>query len=200
MGVTAAAVHDYGDRALLLEFGTTAEVLAWTEALRAAELPGVVDLVPAAQTVLMILADSGCQAPVRQRIGRVTPDADSIADAGSPPDEADVVLHVTYDGADLDEVARLTGLSVDEVVAAHTGRPWRVGFCGFAPGFGYLLDGDERLQVPRRANPGPRCPSVRSRSRVRSAASTPGNRPVAGSSSGEPTRRCGTSIVTNPRC
>ena len=158
MGVTAAAVHDYGDRALLLEFGTTAEVLAWTEALRAAELPGVVDLVPAAQTVLMILADSGCQAPVRQRIGRVTPDADSIADAGSPPDEADVVLHVTYDGADLDEVARLTGLSVDEVVAAHTGRPWRVGFCGFAPGFGYLLDGDERLQVPRRAEPRTKVP------------------------------------------
>ncbi|WP_111509131.1 5-oxoprolinase subunit B family protein [Mycobacterium kyogaense] len=158
MGVTAAAVHDYGDRALLLEFGTTAEVLAWTEALRAAELPGVVDLVPAAQTVLIILAGASHQAPTRQRIGRVAPTADTVAESSAPPDGQAVVLDVVYDGADLDEVARLTGLSVDEVVAAHTGRPWRVGFCGFAPGFGYLLDGDERLEVPRRAEPRTKVP------------------------------------------
>lgn len=158
MGVTAAAVHDYGDRALLLELGTTAEVLAWTEALRAAELPDVVDLVPAAQTVLIILADAHDQAPTRQRLARVSPAADSIADASAAPDDADVVLDVIYDGEDLDEVARLTGLSVDEVVAAHTGRPWRVGFSGFAPGFGYLLGGDERLEVPRRAEPRTKVP------------------------------------------
>ncbi|TDL12074.1 allophanate hydrolase subunit 1 [Mycolicibacterium obuense] len=159
MGVTAAAVHDYGDRALLLEFGTTAEVLAWTEALRAAELPGVVDLVPAAQTVLIILADASHQAPTRQRIGRVAPTANTVAESSAPPDrKADVLIDVVYDGEDLDEVARLTGLSVDEVVAAHTGRPWRVGFCGFAPGFGYLLDGDERLEVPRRAEPRTKVP------------------------------------------
>src|SRR5690242_838706 len=102
MGVTAAAVHDYGDRALLLEFGTTAEVLAWTETLRAAELPGVVDLVPAAQTVLIILAGASHQAPTRQRIGRVAPTADTVAESSAPPDgQADVVLDVVYDGADL---------------------------------------------------------------------------------------------------
>ncbi|MEH3141006.1 MAG: allophanate hydrolase subunit 1 [Mycobacterium kyogaense] len=159
MGATADAIHDYGDRGLLLEFGDTAEVLAWTEALRAAELPGIVDLVPAAQTVLIILADSRRQASTRQRLDRVAPAADSIAESSSPPDgDADVVIDVVYDGADLDEVARLTGLSVDEVVAAHTGRLWRVGFSGFAPGFGYLLGGDGRLEVPRRAEPRTKVP------------------------------------------
>ena len=44
-------------------------------------------------------------------------------------------------------------LTPAEVVAAHTGRPWRVGFGGFAPGFAYLVDGDPRLAVPRRREP-----------------------------------------------
>ena len=44
----ASRVLDYGDRALLLEFDGTAEVLAWTDTLRAADLLGVVDIVPAA--------------------------------------------------------------------------------------------------------------------------------------------------------
>ena len=39
------------------------------------------------------------------------------------------------------------------VVAAHTAAPMRVGFGGFAPGFAYLVDGDPRLRVPRRAEP-----------------------------------------------
>jgi KipI family sensor histidine kinase inhibitor len=50
-------------------------------------------------------------------------------------------------------VARLTGLSVQEVIAAHTGAEWRVAFCGFAPGFAYLSWGDPRLAVPRRSQP-----------------------------------------------
>jgi KipI family sensor histidine kinase inhibitor len=64
-----------------------------------------------------------------------------------------VEIPVVYDGPDLDEVARLTGLAEDEVVAAHTGTPWRIAFGGFAPGFAYLVDGDPRLHVPRRAEP-----------------------------------------------
>jgi KipI family sensor histidine kinase inhibitor len=60
------------------------------------------------------------------------------------------VIEVRYDGEDLADVSRLTRLTVAEVVAAHTGTPWRVAFCGFAPGFSYLVGGDPRLQVPRR--------------------------------------------------
>ena len=39
------------------------------------------------------------------------------------------------------------------MVAAHTGQVWTVAFCGFAPGFGYLLGENDRLRVPRRSNP-----------------------------------------------
>ena len=48
-------VFDYGDHALMLQCGSTGEVLAWVDALRAAALPGVVDVVPAARTVLVKL-------------------------------------------------------------------------------------------------------------------------------------------------
>lgn len=68
-------------------------------------------------------------------------------------------MPVTYDGADLDEVARLTGLTPDEVCTAHTSREWTVSFLGFAPGFAYLAGGDDQLAVPRRAEPRIRVPA-----------------------------------------
>ena len=45
------------------------------------------------------------------------------------------------------------------MVAAHTGTPWRVAFCGFAPGFSYLVGGDPRLRVPRRDESRVRAPA-----------------------------------------
>ncbi len=41
----------------------------------------------------------------------------------------------------------------DEVITAHTGQQWTVAYCGFAPGFGYLVGEDDRLRVSRRADP-----------------------------------------------
>ena len=54
----ADAVLDYGDQALLLQFDSTTDVLAWAAALREAALPGVLDIVPAARTVLLKLVGS----------------------------------------------------------------------------------------------------------------------------------------------
>jgi KipI family sensor histidine kinase inhibitor len=143
-------VLDYGDQALMLQCGSTAEVLAWAEALRAAALPGVVDIVPAARTVVVKLDGPRGQGVIRQRLRkmRVTPDQDAPANHS-----ADVVLDVVYDGPDLAEVADHTGLSAAQIINAHTTTLWRVGFSGFAPGFAYLVDGDPRLRVPRRSDP-----------------------------------------------
>jgi KipI family sensor histidine kinase inhibitor len=143
-------VYDYGDRALMLQCGSTAEVLAWVDALRAAALPGVLDIVPAARTVLVKLDDPRLQGVTRQRLRRMR----VTAPADAPPGRgADVVIDVVYDGPDLAEVAELTGLTAAQVIDAHTASLWRVGFSGFAPGFAYLVDGDARLRVPRRAEP-----------------------------------------------
>jgi KipI family sensor histidine kinase inhibitor len=153
---TDLRVLDYGDHALLLECESTAEVLAWTAALRDADLLGVTDIVPASRTV-MIKVDGARYLPVtRQRIDklRVVPEDDIVA-----PGTADIVIDVVYDGADLDEVGRITGLGAPGVVAAHTGSPWRVAFGGSVPGFAYLVGGDSHLEVPPREEPRTRVPA-----------------------------------------
>lgn len=72
-------IFDYGDQALMLECDSTAHVLAWTQTLRAAALPGVVDIVGASRTVLVKLAGPRFQGVTRQRIRRLPVDPDLLA-------------------------------------------------------------------------------------------------------------------------
>ena len=154
-----------GGAALLVEVADTDAALALRAHLgplaeRATGVWEAVDhLVAGARTVLVVLRDPGR----RSDVGRECLDeANRLTVAVAPPaDAAEVVIEVLvrYDGPDLDEVAHLTGLTRDEVVRAHTGTTWRVGFGGFAPGFAYLVDGDPRLHVPRRGEPRTRVPA-----------------------------------------
>jgi KipI family sensor histidine kinase inhibitor len=143
-------VLDYGDQALMVQCGSTAEVLAWTAALSGAAWPGVIDIVPAARTVLVKLDGPHRQSAIRQRLRKLRVDVNESVPADR---SADVVIDVVYDGPDLVEVAEHTGLTTAQVIDAHTATLWRVGFSGFAPGFAYLVDGDPRLRVPRRSDP-----------------------------------------------
>lgn len=150
------SLRHYGDRALLLECAGSDEVLAVAAAVREAALPAVIDIVPAARTVLVTLDDTAMLAATRSCLA----DMEFTAAVRSPADDhTDVVIDVVYDGEDLATVATHVGLRTDEVIAAHTGTPWRVGFGGFAPGFAYLIDGDPRLNVPRRTEPRTRVPA-----------------------------------------
>lgn len=137
-----------GETALLVECepDQVATVLA---ALDSA-LPGV-ELVPAARTVLVRVLRPARLAEVRATVAGLL--AEPLPPSPVPRAGQTVTIPVRYDGEDLAEVAALTGLSVRDVVAAHTGRAWRVAFGGFAPGFAYLDGGDPRLVVPRRASP-----------------------------------------------
>jgi KipI family sensor histidine kinase inhibitor len=78
-----------------------------------------------------------------------------VADAPPPSLEPrEWEIPTRYDGPDLDEVARMSGLTTHEVIALHLSAPYRVFFLGFMPGFAYcgVLDGRivaPRLRVPR---------------------------------------------------
>jgi KipI family sensor histidine kinase inhibitor len=72
-----------------------------------------------------------------------------------------VTLPVYYDvevGIDLEELADRAGLSVNEVIDLHSATQYRVYAIGFAPGFAYLGQVDERIAAPRLATPRPRVP------------------------------------------
>lgn len=138
-----------GDRALLVELdGGGATEAFHAELLRrraAGALPPVREIVPAARTVLLdgvaeperLAAELTAwePAPLHARVGEA------------------VEVPVRYDGPDLAEVAALWGVSVEAAVRIHTAAEFRVAFCGFAPGFGYLTGLGERYEVPRRATP-----------------------------------------------
>lgn len=139
-----------GEHALLIECDSAAQVAPVHAVLAGAALP-VSELVPAARTVLVRLAGSTELPAARGLVAALL--ADPLPDPPAPAAERTLTVAVHYDGADLDRVADLTGLSPEAVIAAHTGGPWRVAFSGFAPGFAYLDGGDPRLAVPRLATP-----------------------------------------------
>ncbi|MFJ1588492.1 allophanate hydrolase subunit 1 [Streptomyces sp. NPDC088197] len=138
-----------GADAVLVESATGEETEALhAELLRrraAGELAGVTEIVPAARTVLVCgLADPRAFA------------AEVAAwDVPAVPRGrgAAVEIAVRFDGPDLAEVAGLWRVSPEEVAGTVTSTPFRVAFCGFAPGFGYLTGLPEHLRVPRRAEP-----------------------------------------------
>ncbi|WP_104140254.1 5-oxoprolinase/urea amidolyase family protein [Arthrobacter sp. ZGTC131] len=141
------AVRPVGTRAVLAELSGLQDVLALQALLLETPLPGQVDVLAAAETV-MIKAESPSAA---RRMAALLLDMDLAAPAHS--EGGLVVIDTVYDGEDLAEVAALTGLSTDGVIAAHSGQVWTVAFAGFAPGFGYMVGENQVLEVPRRNSP-----------------------------------------------
>jgi KipI family sensor histidine kinase inhibitor len=149
-GIQPVKIMVVGDSGLLVEFDELPAVLALADAARATPPPGLIDVVPAARTVLLVFVPGTDLGAARRAVLDLRLDP-AAAEAGASVES--VQIDVVYDGPDLDEVGTLTGLGADGVVAAHTGSPWRVAFGGFAPGFAYLVGGDERLDVARRSEP-----------------------------------------------
>jgi len=145
-----------GDEALLVDLDEGLSPAAFGAAIQSAGWASVVEVVPAAATVLVRTAP-GADLPALTRL--VTEQAAHVQEHGPATEEELLDVPVVYDGEDLAEVAELTGLSVGDVVAVHTGQLWTVAFCGFAPGFGYLRGEDDRLHVPRRSTPRTRVPA-----------------------------------------
>lgn len=144
----------YGTDAVLVECESLDEMSAVRATVTAARVAGVVEIVPGARTVL-IAAEPGSGALAEAR--RIV----EAADLTHPP-EADprtIDLEVHYDGEDLELVAETAGISVEEVVALHTGVEYTVAFTGFAPGFAYLTGLPEQLRQSRLDTPRTKVPA-----------------------------------------
>jgi KipI family sensor histidine kinase inhibitor len=130
-------------------------VLRLYPALQATRPPGVIDVVPGARSILV-----RCDPDVLPlRALRAWAAGTRPVAVGTSPPGPTVEIPVRYDGEDLDEVARLLGTTPRDVVRRHTSATWTVAFCGFAPGFGYLVSAGADLTVPRRSSPRPLVPA-----------------------------------------
>ncbi|WP_346925816.1 5-oxoprolinase/urea amidolyase family protein [uncultured Arthrobacter sp.] len=141
------SVRAVGTRAVLAELSGTQDVLALQALLLENPLPGQLDVLAAAETVLVTADSPAAARRIAARLLRLDLTAPVQRDGEL------VLIDTVYDGEDLAEVGQLTGLAPDGVIAAHTGQIWTVAFAGFAPGFGYMVGENQDLEVPRRSSP-----------------------------------------------
>jgi KipI family sensor histidine kinase inhibitor len=149
-------IRPFGEAALLVETGSADRAQALAAALRSAPPRGMVEAVPGLASVLVELD------PLGPDPASLTADLTSRLAATADAPDVGGRLHtipVAYDGPDLVDVGRLTGLAPADVVAAHSAAELRVLFCGFAPGFAYLGDLPAELRVERLATPRTRTPA-----------------------------------------
>ena len=160
-------VQPLGDAALLIELGhaidaaTHARVRAAFDALSAAAIPGVTDIVPA-YTGLAVhydpvpIARNDPEGTPYETMRRTVVTALEHVQPGAVPSGRTVEIAVRYggeDGPDLDFVAQHAGMSVEDVIALHAAAEYTVFMVGFTPGFPYLGGLPERLATPRRSSP-----------------------------------------------
>jgi KipI family sensor histidine kinase inhibitor len=147
-----------GDTALAVEFGDRVDerlsglVLALARRLDAVPIPGVIETVPTFRS-LMVHYDPlrlG-HAELKRRLAPLLDGLEATASAGRR-----WRIPACYDeslGLDLAEVARRTGLTVEDVVERHSATEQHVYMMGFLPGLPYLGGLPPEFALPRRENP-----------------------------------------------
>jgi KipI family sensor histidine kinase inhibitor len=147
-----------GDSAWLIELPERIDTAINSKAIRiarAVETAGlpVTDVVVGYRSV-MVYVD-----PLSDRAAGVEARLHDLATAPTSGDLAPgalVDVPVCYDGPygpDLADVAGFGSCSIEEVIALHLSREYRVFVVGFVPGFAYMASVDPRIAAPRRPSP-----------------------------------------------
>lgn len=158
-------VYPYGDSALVVQFGREISEAAYGRvrgllaALEADPPEGMRELIPAYNSLLVVYDPGKAEFSALEEEVR----SKAAGSEGTPETKSRIVrIPVCYEAPhamDLEEVARHTGLSTDEVVSIHSGGTYLVYMLGFTPGFPYLGGMDVRIAAPRRASPRTRIPA-----------------------------------------
>jgi len=151
-----------GDRGLVVELGDAidpelnARVRALDEALRASPFPGYQEAIPSYRSLLVFYEPSSITFDdARKHVHELLTALDPSKLPTAPLKEVPTV----YDGDDLDDVSRQTGLSRADVIRLHSETEYRVYMVGFTPGFAYMGLTDPKLDLRRRATPRTRVPA-----------------------------------------
>ncbi|ESW94511.1 biotin carboxyl carrier protein [Mesorhizobium sp. LSJC268A00] len=143
-----------GSDGVLVELDDLETTLTLLDALRADRPEGVIELVPAARTLLIRFDPL-----VTARAALI--ESISCIDLSLRSDREGEAfdIPVIYDGEDLHDIAAILGSSVEEVIRRHAEATYKVAFTGFAPGFAYMTCDDPAFDVPRRKSPRLRIPA-----------------------------------------
>ena len=148
-----------GDQALVVELGekidplTNGRVRNLMDAIEAAKVGGILDLVPTYRSIL-VYYDPMRTSP--SELHATLTELDKSAEEQSSQDARTVEVPTLYGGEygpDLEFVAEHAGLTPQEVIDIHSGADYQVYMMGFSPGFPYLGGMPERLTTPRLDTP-----------------------------------------------
>ena len=148
-----------GDSAINLEFGnvisekTNGIIRAAAQTLEADPINGVIELVPTFCSLMVVynpcvIGYDELTSQVRGKLRGLVATTGGIHRVVKIP-----VCYGGDFGPDLSDVAEHAGMSVEEVIAIHSGHDYLIDMLGFLPGFAYLGGLDERLHTPRLATP-----------------------------------------------
>ncbi|KNC08757.1 hypothetical protein AC791_08640 [Klebsiella sp. RIT-PI-d] len=145
-----------GETAVVLELEPPVTLASqkriWRLTQRVVDMPNVVEAIPGMNNITVVLREPQSLAlDAIERLQRWWEESEALE-----PDSRAIDIPVVYGGAhgpDLDDVARHSGLTPQQVVELHASVDYVVWFLGFQPGFPYLGGLPEPLITPRRAEP-----------------------------------------------
>jgi len=159
-------IFSLGDSALTVGFADEssdgerllARALSAAETLEEANIPGVIDVTSAYESVAVFFDPSRIEQTFDERIGAL------VASAGvrAPRKARRSEIPVCYDdefALDLGRVATQTSLTGDAIIALHSSTEFTVACIGFVPGFPFLSGLSEKLRVPRLESPRTKVPA-----------------------------------------
>ncbi|MBI3521765.1 MAG: 5-oxoprolinase subunit PxpB [Chloroflexi bacterium] len=150
----------FGEAALFVELeqGIAVDVAARAAAIAESwERRGAGTAIPAYASVVLRFDPLALDRGEAERIAREA--VKDVESGRAASITREVTIATRYDGPDLAEVAELSALRVDEVVAIHSAARYRAYFVGWLPGWAYLGPLDPRIRAPRRPTPRQRVPA-----------------------------------------
>jgi len=160
---TPIKIEVAGENSLILYFGETtapeisARVQQASKKLAIALGDLIIDQVTSYASLLLIFDPlKADQYAIRQVIHQTLMSTDETADSAAPASKPCLELPVYYSeasGPELALISQHSGLSIEEVIALHQSLTYRVYAIGFAPGFAFLGQVDERIAMPRLSTP-----------------------------------------------
>ncbi|MFC4075292.1 5-oxoprolinase subunit PxpB [Salinithrix halophila] len=155
LGDTGVRVQ-FGDR---IDPAINNQIRRYCRRLKKLSLEGVVEWVPSYTAVTVYYQ------PYRVRYGELVRILSELVEEIESDQELEsrlVEIPVVYGGRfgpDLEEVARYSGLTPEEVIRIHSQSPYRIYMMGFVPGFPYLGGMSETIAVPRLEKPREKIPA-----------------------------------------
>jgi KipI family sensor histidine kinase inhibitor len=165
VNVPATTIAFLGDAALAATMADADPLVANSrvhrvaDAVRAARVPGVRDVVPGMRELVVHIDPRRCDVPWLERVLQTAAAHPPAGDVAPGPVIDIPVAYGGADGPDLGAVATACRLHPDDVCQRHAATEYVVCFIGFLPGFPYLGPLDATLRLPRRRSPRPAVPA-----------------------------------------